>query len=843
MNVIETPQNNSVNTKNSAPATEDTKRVGGKTLNAANLEFWSNHPELFEEAVELNAPVNSRSEFYQQGFVFYDGHILAPTKEYSSYLQRKASGDNSAIPPRGRLRESLEDKRRRLAKEYARSVSSRKNPEDFQKRLSEDANTSQRERKRIARRAVVESIASGTFFDGGSKNAQNVEEFLETADFNTDQDQIFIAAIKGHTALNPESSNEKSREVKNEYTQKELAKKEFNQKQYAALFHIKEGLKKRLNDKNYQDDFNIESHNGQIYTISFGDAKLSGEIKDTAIDILEKDAARIIRDSILPSKRFKKIIEENKSRIVQNQKEALADKILEGRKIDYDGLLSKDSMDAIDRQQVVNAIVQDLKGKCLLSKENADGYVSSLHYVAGQTFAKALNESDKLKNLCEEKVDYAELIRNGLLECIRAGVTTISYTKSWVYMGDTYTCEKEKIHYTVEQFDDESFKKNQEKIGIDFKDPELFDPAFNGFINVIKTPNGEYESSADWYYDNIFANDPVKFLSMLKAFRQSEDCGRGLKAKLTRFVDTCKGLQEFLLAGVPAKEEKEKKSKRNILMSATRSEIEEVLADRQRELIKEARERGAEVIHTFDEKTPIERTSNENTPIERTPNKNTPGTESDPDYEAYIINHDFGIAKIKNLLKYQRFIELNMPDSNPQLFMDAFTDVAVDDINGENKLKFFKANATTSYVGFTFNYEGKQCMVAESFGDPAAMYLAFSNEGGVDCKKIFDLSKTEADKLDNVAVVDHIDKNHFDDDLDTSYEKAFMFFRYSDKDAVLFGTLDTQKEWRQLQAEEFSAWPLNVENEQFNKKDLDAYHEWQAKQQKEEQALKAKQAK
>ncbi|MBQ1387855.1 hypothetical protein IIY68_03645 [Candidatus Saccharibacteria bacterium] len=305
---------------------------------------------------------------------------------------------------------------------------------------------------------------------------------------------------------------------------------------------------------------------------------------------------------------------------------------------------------------------------------------------------------------------------------------------------------------------------------------------------------------------------------MLKGFRESELCGRGTKAKITRFLNDNEALTLYteLQKRNDAKNNEHRVVKTSVLRKAEPSDIRKLIRTRQEELIAKIEDSGAEKIHTFDETS--SRENLEGADEYRSQRK--------ADYDRTPI--DFGLEKINAVKKYYDFLDMNVPDSNPQFFVDTFPNEGQTENNSGGKFSYVKLDSTRSYIGFKFEYEGKLCAVAESFGDPAGMYL-YCGELDSDYKKMFDLSKLEAEKDPNVAVVDHLDKDNFDDDLDMSYKKAFMFFRTGDKRSVLYQTFGGKTKWESHQDSEFPAWPLGIMNDyKEHAEDIRRYREWQA---------------
>ena len=401
-----------------------------------------------------------------------------------------------------------------------------------------------------------------------------------------------------------------------------------------------------------------------------------------------------------------------------------------------------------------------------------------------------------------------------------------------------------EISYLTDIFETEEFKANQDDIGLDFESSEVFQAGFEGFINTIASTKGELSAQVDWYCDNIFIHDPEKFLSQLKAYQGSAECSRGLKAKIGRFLNRSDMIAEFYRQQ-QLKQDSEMMMRQveienadkqpieptditkedieaiiapevSILRKADQNDVLSLVRRRQEELVTAIEDMGAEKVRTFPfvKEFPVEggeaeystRSNGQRPPI------------------------DFGIEKVETEMKYYNFVKENIPDSNPQWFIDSFPgeDRIVE--NPENRFDGVKLDSPRSYIGFSFEYEGKLCVVAESFGDPAAMYL-FCGEPGSNFKRMFDMSKLDARMDANVATVNHLDKQHIDEDLDASYQRAFMFFRTGDKSSVYYGPIGTRSEWEARQDETFPAWPLGVTGDYGEYgDDIERYRAWQANQ-------------
>lgn len=396
--------------------------------------------------------------------------------------------------------------------------------------------------------------------------------------------------------------------------------------------------------------------------------------------------------------------------------------------------------------------------------------------------------------------------------------------------------QNREIVYLTEAFQTESFKENQAELGIDFEDPEIFDLAFEGFLNVIRTRNGETSEAADWYYDNIFVNNPEKFLAMVKSFRDNSK-DRGTKGKLTRFLD--RNPQAFAdRARVEAErrlseeiDAEHHSIKSSILRKATRGDVKKIIEEHKIAFIERMQDRQPEEVITFD----------------------GIGISDDPildpeEQKRKEAPYDFGYDKARTLERWADYIKEMFPDCNLEWFVDFFP---------ENEDQRFAETDTSdiplsiwersnSYFGFSFVYEGKRCVIAESMNLESAMYL-WCGEPDEDFKELFDHSKSVTKRIiddPRIAIVSHLDKEHFEDSLNLAYQKAFLFFRTGDKSIVNYNIFDpnnpkkAREDWREYQQLEFPAWPIGIDGFSQYPQDIERYREWQTKQEGEQERLR-----
>ena len=628
------------------------------------------------------------------------------------------------------------------------------------------------------KKAAISSINSGLFMqDAISKNPEHVDEVLSSIGIDKGQNKIVFSAINGCGKI--EESN--ARESFASYFDLNNRVADVLSTEEGKLYF---GVDKKGRLCRKLDGFNMMDPLPSEITVA-GLARVEKASNDL-VDAISNDGR--YHDIISDPERLRRELE---SDVISQLEEDDVDLF------DFDYYLDKTYTDYHEDSELRNYI-----GRAI---QNND-----LGYLVGKS---NLLEKLGVANV-KIDIDLKDAIVEGLKWRLEEGADEETV---WNYYGSKRYPEKVPI-YLADVFQSDDFLRNQERLGIDFADPEIAKIAFNGFIKTLETRNGEKSDQANWYYENIFANDPSNFLTMLKGFRESELCGRGTKAKITRFLNDNEALTLYteLQKRNDAKNNEHRVVKTSVLRKAEPSDIRKLIRTRQEELIAKIEDSGAEKIHTFDETS--SRENLEGADEYRSQRK--------ADYDRTPI--DFGLEKINAVKKYYDFLDMNVPDSNPQFFVDTFPNEGQTENNSGGKFSYVKLDSTRSYIGFKFEYEGKLCAVAESFGDPAGMYL-YCGELDSDYKKMFDLSKLEAEKDPNVAVVDHLDKDNFDDDLDMSYKKAFMFFRTGDKRSVLYQTFGGKTKWESHQDSEFPAWPLGIMNDyKEHAEDIRRYREWQA---------------
>jgi hypothetical protein len=301
-------------------------------------------------------------------------------------------------------------------------------------------------------------------------------------------------------------------------------------------------------------------------------------------------------------------------------------------------------------------------------------------------------------------------------------------------------------------------------------------------------------------------------LSKIKAFREQTD-NIGIKGKITRFSqNNSRAFDDREREEAARRFREELNSEQRVLNASVlkkvkRGDIKKFIDYYKAGIVGQVLAKGPEIIDTFDEKR--ERKGRQ---VE---------TGNDDRKETPI---DFGCEKGKALLRYGDYVESHFPDSNVHWFIDQFT------------MGTETFGSPHSYMGFSFEYHGKLCVIAESLDDEAAMYLWRGEIGedlNDDFRQMFDMARFDAKRTDDPRIVSvgHLDKEHFDDSLDEAYQKAFMFFNSGDKREVLYKNYGGAEGWRNHRDAVLGAWPLNVEQDYVNyPEDMEKYHAWQQRQ-------------
>ena len=428
------------------------------------------------------------------------------------------------------------------------------------------------------------------------------------------------------------------------------------------------------------------------------------------------------------------------------------------------------------------------------------------HFIAerndSESFSRLLADymdANRLDNPnLEVDVDYRKAIQDGLIMRLAQGVTK----------------NGNRDKFLTHIFETQEYEDNEKKIGLDFADKTIIPPAFNGFINVIKTTNGEYSAEANWYYDNIFSKNPEIFYSTIEAFRKtSKDIGA--KRKLTNFgsKDGNEAFYTYLNTLDENPElENQRVIKKSRLINTNKQGLLHAVEVYKRRMYNKFLQTNPSLLNNQNTKNG----TNVNLPGKRFPNLGITQKDNPP--------FDYGLQKAATFFKYLDFVDENIPNSNVKTFELIFGDKAVG------------VGDSNHYMGFSFNYEGKRCAIAESLHPTASTYLINSDieeyEVSPDTeiepflRELSGKTKTEVSQDSNVASVIHFGKKRFDESLDADYQKGFMFFRTGDKNSVKYGWAGNRESWEQLHNQQFPAWPMLFDNG-AQMDDLAGYQAWQ----------------
>lgn len=349
--------------------------------------------------------------------------------------------------------------------------------------------------------------------------------------------------------------------------------------------------------------------------------------------------------------------------------------------------------------------------------------------------------------------ENAKEIKEGLLARLEHGVKEQAVEHSWWYNGNKYTSSKqEKTHEVILD------RNIYEKVGIDLESDEIKGMAFDTFIDTIQTVNGESSDQAQWLYDNCFSKNPQEFDVKLTAFYNSEACDKGTKAKITRFKKKSDAFQKYLAEA----ELKEREYKGVVsLEKLQQNSFADTMAEYRRELATQFQNGANEATTLFDKSNSVQKSTEKNIKEQK---------------ETKEIPFDFGLEKISTLEKWSNYIEENIPDSNVERFAMKF------DVNKDANLAL---NNPRLYFATIFKCNNQLCAMAESFGNPAAMYVAV---GDIDMSptelvdQIFNNSKDSAVVSGKAKRISHTDSNHIAESLENCYKKAFEYFQGKEVD-------------------------------------------------------------
>lgn len=531
-----------------------------------------------------------------------------------------------------------------------------------------------------------------------------------------------------------------------------------------------------LEGNRHQSDSKIKLFRNRRYSML-----LDSDISRVALERLN-NAARQIEDDI---NNKPDLIEEVRNKARADEETNLANDVANTISLYNLGLLLKTTkMDCSDR--VINNLIEN--------------HSSSKSF--GNVLAEYINGRNNLK--IETDIDCEKAIRNGLTARLAKGIV----------MHGRNVMDLTKI------FESQDYKNNEARIGIDFSDKTIIHLSFGGFLNLIGTRNGEVSPEADWYFNNIFSNDLGEFKSIVKKYRDSGVPNRTTIDKLGRFMNRHK--EDFKQyerqkkvdeRAQDAERDRKRMIKAEEITRVDTNFIRNLVSQRRSFLLNKLGKRNPAIVSsTFDGNTTTSNNVNPNSSSNYIPML---------DKEAPF---DFGEEKVNKLISFADFIDQNIPNSNVQVFVRNFND----------KKKSY--NSPDAYVGFWFDYEGKRCLIAESFNNDAAMYAAIEDpESGFSVLDIFDDPKSYSINNQNVAAIDHLDRDNFDDSLDVTYQKVMFFLRTGNNADAMYGP-NGKASWQQRQALQFPAWPLLFDNG-AQMDDLAGYQAWQEQQMQNQDEL------
>lgn len=439
-------------------------------------------------------------------------------------------------------------------------------------------------------------------------------------------------------------------------------------------------------------------------------------------------------------------------------------------------------------------------------------------------YAKKVCDLLNISSETEVMMDYTGTIQESLLARLEQGMGIAPTHKEWNGDYGHHSHDGERAEYLTEIFKTESFKKVQARLELDFSDPKVFDKAFNGFINTLKTPNGEYSEQADWYYQNIFSNNPEKFGFMLGKMWRDKDTPQGLKGKITRF----KNSNEAFLA-YKNNQEENYNSDKIVCREASYDDIKRMIKRRQKELYEQIKKYGIQDVDTFSGQPHLDRTGE--------------GVEHDRRKEAPI---DFGIQKVEALWRYYSFIKNNISGAFPSgsdekdWFIDSFLRKSMDDYDPDDQFANVDLKSKATYLGFSFNYKGKKCVMMESFNNDSAMW-AMRLDKEEDFNNLLAYSRIDAIRTEDPRIVQirHRDVQDPEMSIDGAVQEAFLFFETGDKEkATRYGAHASKDEFKDYLSRNFPDEAIGIDRtEQRNPGSLEGYRNWQTRQIEEQKRL------
>ena len=831
--------------------------------------FWQSHPELLEEAKQMNAPLTAK-DFKEQGFVFAEGddgkkHIWATTPEYKKWQEGGGEGKKPQryedlrerwirkfqSNPLGALEEFANSRQVDfLSQDAVNFVYDAMYPAGIRGALDEvvkgdilkgvresypdDEQGLKNTAKMSAREAYSEAFGKDKMATTGDEIVEQASHLVEYWHPNLNSRFVYDASRVGDLiikaklrqdipAVVEEMSPEDVADIKRNAAYDSLERGEFFPKTFeenpadvdavmselgldkgsdktvlSALsgyggedkapeidyFDLKNKLAEMINKGK---DSGVACSRGVLYVKdSYGSPSISDSVSEKAMEKIRTATANVVEQ--LRNGGIEEAMELAKKRGEENEKEKLVD-MMEERGDTYLAYEIENYADAKTTKTInPNKAMREVVERAI--SEDALGY-----FIGENAVYEALGNLHSM----EIDIDHRELIRDTLLKRIMTGQRKD---------------RRGEIHYDATGiFDTEGFRDNQDKLGIDFNDPEMFALAFNGFMNTLKSRNGEHSKQADWYYENIFANDPGKFLAMEKAFREESD-DVGAKRKITKFFknnpqafeDRARALLEERLQKEINNEQHAIKS--SVLQDIPKGDFKKMLDKYTAYLLQKGNEHTTEIGSAF---TGEHR---------RTSGKEEETGKVDRREKAF----DFALDKVRCFKKYESFIEQNVADGDINRFCTAF----VSDMNYDRMY-----SADNSFMGIEFKYGDKWCAIAESVGADGATYV-FRGDNEGEYLDMFDNLRFDARRSDDprFIAIDHLDSEHFDDSLDLTYKKVFLFLKTGEKALRYYNAFGSnnekaKREWDKRQKEEFSAWPMGIKAEDEEDDDYKAWHEKQ----------------
>lgn len=307
-----------------------------------------------------------------------------------------------------------------------------------------------------------------------------------------------------------------------------------------------------------------------------------------------------------------------------------------------------------------------------------------------------------------------------------------------------------------------SIKDAAERYGVECT--EVFEEAvrahaFVSLIGILKEPGGPESDKAGRYFDTFFSENSQRFADNLRELTKDEDHPYYISPEIVdEYLGEDSEYQEFI------EEQQHETETSPVSINRFDAKTFHQLVNEYINvtLKKYVDERGAtETGMTF---TPdyagLSTTNNASEPNGLKKRRSQPFT--------------FGAEKLNAICEYSDYIQRNFPDANLQRFTGYFGK-DINDIAESN------TKSSLTYIGFTFRYNDRLCVIAESPTVESGMYIASADANASSdavIKEMFAGTKKDTKYTSfETHRIDHQNTKNAQASVQSTYDKAFHFFR------------------------------------------------------------------